>query len=87
MISDLDIYCAANLVIEQHSPNALIEAARMIDRMLANGMKRGVDWRAISPVPVLAIAMVRTTRLDFLIKESETFIGRPQGKERHGGTY
>ena len=36
MVSDLDIHRAAHLVIKQHGNNALIEAARMIDRMLAN---------------------------------------------------
>jgi hypothetical protein len=34
MISNLDIYRAANLLIERHGTDAVIEAARMIDRML-----------------------------------------------------
>jgi hypothetical protein len=34
MISNLDIYRAANLLIERHGADAVIEAARMIDRML-----------------------------------------------------
>jgi acetylornithine deacetylase/succinyl-diaminopimelate desuccinylase-like protein len=33
VISDLDIYRAANLLIERHGADAVIEAARMIDRM------------------------------------------------------
>ena len=31
MISDLDIYRAANLVIKRHGSNAVIEAARMVN--------------------------------------------------------
>lgn len=37
MISDLGIYRAANMLIERHGADALIEAARMIDRMLDHG--------------------------------------------------
>lgn len=48
MISDLDIYRAANLLIDRHKANALIEAAQMIDRMLANGEEEGrLVWRRI----------------------------------------
>ena len=32
MISDLDIYRAANMLIERHADEALIEAAKMIDK-------------------------------------------------------
>src|SRR5205823_11556404 len=41
MVSDLDIYRAANLLINRHGTNALIEAARMIDRMLDLGDPEG----------------------------------------------
>jgi hypothetical protein len=41
LISDLDIYCAANMLIERHGANALIEAGRMIDRMLDHGDLEG----------------------------------------------
>jgi len=41
MISDLDIYRAANLLIERHSANALVEAGQMIDRMLDLGDNEG----------------------------------------------
>lgn len=34
IISDLDIYRAANLLIERHGADAVIEAARRIDAML-----------------------------------------------------
>jgi hypothetical protein len=34
VIPELDIYRAANLLIDRHGGDALIEAARMIDRML-----------------------------------------------------
>ena len=48
MISDLDIYRAANLVISRHGPDALVEAARMVDRMLELGDPDGrAVWRRI----------------------------------------
>jgi hypothetical protein len=48
MISNLDIYRAANLLIERHGADAVIEAARMIDRMLdlSDPEGRGV-WKRI----------------------------------------
>ena len=48
MISDLDIYRAANLLIERHGADAVIEAARMIDRMLDHGDREGqLVWHRI----------------------------------------
>jgi hypothetical protein len=48
MISDLDIYRAANLLIDRYGADALIEAARMIDRMLELGDPEGqAVWRRI----------------------------------------
>jgi hypothetical protein len=48
MISELDIYRAANLLIDRHGGDALIEAARMIDRMLELGHPEGRQvWRRI----------------------------------------
>ncbi len=48
MISEIDIYRAANLVIERHGADALIEAARMIDRMLDHGDPEGQRvWQRI----------------------------------------
>lgn len=48
MISELDIYRAANLVIKRHGVDAVIEAARMVDRMLDLGDLEGRDlWRRI----------------------------------------
>ena len=48
MTSDLDIYRAANLVIKRHGADAVIEAARMVDRMLELGDLEGCDlWRRI----------------------------------------
>jgi hypothetical protein len=41
MISDLDIYRAANLLIDRYGDDALTEAARRIDRMLASGDSEG----------------------------------------------
>ena len=49
MVSDLDTYRAATLVIQQHGADALIEAAQMIDRMLAKRRRRGrLVWRRIN---------------------------------------
>ena len=48
MISNLDIYRAANLVIRRHGADAQIEAARMIDRMAELGDAEGRQvWRRI----------------------------------------
>ena len=48
MISELDIIRAANLLIDWHSGDALIEAANMIDRMLELGDPEGRQvWRRI----------------------------------------
>ena len=48
MISELDIYRAANLLIVRHGTDALIEAAKMIDRMLGQGDMEGREvWRRI----------------------------------------
>jgi hypothetical protein len=48
LISDLDIYRAANLLIERHGADALIEAGRMVDRMFDRGDLEGRQvWRRI----------------------------------------
>ena len=49
MVSDLDIYSRSALGHQRHGDNALIEAAKMIDRMLANdGDEEGrLVWRGI----------------------------------------
>ena len=48
MISERDIYRAANLVIKRHGGDAVIEAARMVDRMLELGDPDGrVLWQRI----------------------------------------
>jgi hypothetical protein len=41
MISDLDIWRAANLLIHQHGADAELEAARLQDLMLARGDEEG----------------------------------------------
>jgi hypothetical protein len=41
MISELDIYRAANLLIERHGTDALIEASHLVDRMLDRGDTAG----------------------------------------------
>jgi hypothetical protein len=48
MIPELDIYRAANLLNDRHGGDALIEAARMIDRMMELGDGEGRQvWRRI----------------------------------------
>ena len=49
MISEVDIYRAANLLIDRHGGGgALIEAAQMIDRMLELGDPEGRQvWKRI----------------------------------------
>jgi len=48
MISDLDIYRSANLLIDRYGEGALTEAAQMIDRMLAEDDSEGrIVWRRI----------------------------------------
>ena len=48
MVSELDIWRAANLLIRQHGPDAEIEAARKADLMLDRGDIEGRDvWRRI----------------------------------------
>jgi hypothetical protein len=41
VISEIDIYRAANLLIERHGADAAIETVRMIDRMLDHGDREG----------------------------------------------
>jgi len=41
MITELDIYRAATLLINRYGDGALTEAAQMIDRMLANEARVG----------------------------------------------
>jgi len=41
VISELDIYRAANLLLDRHGADALIAAARMIDRMLELATPKG----------------------------------------------
>jgi hypothetical protein len=48
VISELDIHRAANLLLDRHGGDALIEAAQMIDRMLEPGDPEGRQvWRRI----------------------------------------
>jgi hypothetical protein len=41
LISDLDIYRAANLLIDRYGPDAMIEAARLMDFVLDRGDRDG----------------------------------------------
>ena len=51
MIPELDIYRAANLLIDRHGGDAVVEAAQMIDRMLELGDPEGRSvWRRIKRV-------------------------------------
>ena len=48
MISDLDIWRAANLLIRQHGPDAELEAARLEDLMLGRADDEGrLVWARI----------------------------------------
>jgi len=48
MISDLDIWRAANLLIRQHGPDAELEAAKRADLMLERGNLDGLSlWKRI----------------------------------------
>ena len=41
MVTDRDIWTAANLCIKQHGPNAVLEAGQMADKMLETGDLEG----------------------------------------------
>jgi hypothetical protein len=48
MVPDIDIYRAANILIERYGDNAVIEAAKRLDTMLERGDLAGRDvWRRI----------------------------------------
>ncbi len=48
MISDLDIYRSANVLIREHGEEAVIEAAKHADAMLAKGDLKGLAvWKRI----------------------------------------
>jgi len=48
MVSNLDIYRAANMLIERYGDKAVIEAAKRIDTMLERGDLAGRDvWQRI----------------------------------------
>jgi len=48
MITEVDIYRAANLLIDRYGDDALTEAARRVDQMLADGDSEGrIVWRRI----------------------------------------
>lgn len=53
MISDLDIWRAANLLISQHGDQAELEACRLADRMLDRGDRDGeLVWLRVRRVIV-----------------------------------
>jgi hypothetical protein len=48
MIDNLDIYRAANLLVERHGPDVAIGAARRADKLLAGGNTEGYAvWKRI----------------------------------------
>jgi len=48
MIDNLDIYRAANLLVERHGPDVAIGAARRADELLAGGSTEGYAiWKRI----------------------------------------
>ncbi len=61
MISDLDIYRAANLLIDRHGSDAMIEASRLLDITLERGDHEGqVLWRRIKQAIVVQALPTRT---------------------------
>jgi len=61
MISDLDIYRAAKLLIDQHGQDAPIRAAERADQLLEEGDTEGAAiWRSI----LAAIEELQRGRLD-----------------------
>lgn len=47
-IFDREVWTAADLIVKRHGPAAVIEAARMIDRMLDHGDRDGqLVWKRI----------------------------------------
>jgi hypothetical protein len=58
MTPDLDIYRAANLLINRHGSDAVVKAARLIDLMLDRGNDQGrLVWKRIK----LAIVELQAT--------------------------
>ena len=48
MVTDLDIYRAVNLIVDRYGGDALTEAARRVEQMLADGDSEGqIVWRRI----------------------------------------
>ena len=47
ILAEIEVYRAANLLIERHGADAILEASRLLDRMLARGDMEGrqVWWR------------------------------------------
>ena len=64
MISDLDIYRAANLLIEQHSENAAIHAAMRADELLEAG---DLEGQAVFKRIVKAINELQSTEPDGMV--------------------
>ncbi len=59
MIAELDIYRAANQLIQQHGEDAPIECARLADAMLAKGDLEGQRvWKRV----LKAIDMLNTNK-------------------------
>ena len=58
MISDLDIWRAANLLIRKHGADAELEAAKRADLMLEGGDRDGqLDWLRIRRAIVELLAV------------------------------
>ncbi len=63
MITDLDIYRSANILVKQHGENAPIEAAMKADAMLERGdMKGFAVWRWIVKAPVELLTRERPAK-------------------------
>ena len=72
VISELDIYRAANVLIDRHGADALIAAARMIDRMLELGDPEGpLVWKRIKG----AIEQLQAAPTAMHLSAAEMFAG------------
>jgi hypothetical protein len=61
MIADLDVYCVAKLLVDQHGEDAALHAAGRADELLEDGDLDGAaTWRAI----MFAIEELQRGRLD-----------------------
>jgi len=59
MLSNIDVYRTANLMIQQHGEEAAIQAAMQADEMLAQG---NMDGKAVWVLVIKAIEALQTKK-------------------------